>query len=83
MSLDGSIFTLTLNNKKFTYEEVKVDSSSDYVDIYLQTIKVSSNTYTIIENGTNLTVTFNQSIAASPEDIEVGDFEIRGKIVSR
>mgnify|MGYP003330536458 CR=1 FL=1 len=39
INLNGTLFTLILLNKKFTYEEVKVDVSSDYVDIYLQTIK--------------------------------------------
>ena len=45
LSLSGTLFTLTLLNKKFTYEEVKVDVSSDYVDIYLQTIKLDKNSW--------------------------------------
>ena len=35
ISLDGVLFTLTLSNKKFVTEELKIDSSSDYVDIIL------------------------------------------------
>ena len=83
ISLDGTLFTLTLLNKKFTYEEVKVDVSSDYVDIYLQTIKQKASAYTIVEDGNNIKVTFNQAISFEPGDIVAGDFQIRGKIVSR
>ena len=83
ISLDGSVFTLTLLNKKFTYEEVKFDASSDYVDIYLQTIKQKANSYSIVEDGNDIKVTFNQPIVSEPTDIIADDFEIRGKIVSR
>ena len=34
ISLSGELFTLTLSNKKFVYDDIKVDSSSDYVDVY-------------------------------------------------
>ena len=30
-----------LSNKKFLDEELKIDSSSDYVDIYLQSVKLN------------------------------------------
>ena len=83
ISLEGVIFTLTLSNKKFLDEEVKIDSSSDYVDIYLQSIKQSSDKYAIIDNGTNIVVTFNQAIVASPDSIVASDFLVKGKIVSR
>ena len=46
ISLDGSNFILTLSNKKFLDEELKIDSSSDYVDIYLQ----SQNSIIILWN---------------------------------
>ena len=83
ISLDGVIFTLTLSNKKFVSEELKIDSSSDYVDIYLQSVKTPSSYYEIVDDGTNIVVTFNQAIAASPDDIVAGDFLVKGKIVSR
>jgi hypothetical protein len=83
ISLDGTLFTLTLSNKKFTFEELKVDVSSDYVDIYLQTIKQKASSYTIVEDGNDIKVTFNQSIALEPSEIVAGDFQVRGKIVSR
>ena len=83
INLNGTLFTLTLLNKKFTYEEVKVDVSSDYVDIYLQTIKQKASSYTIVEDGNNIKVTFNQAISFEPGDIVADDFQIRGKIVNR
>ena len=83
ISLDGSNFILTLSNKKFLDEELKIDSSSDYVDIYLQSVKTPSSYYEIVDDGTNIVVTFNRAIAASPDDIVAGDFLVKGKIVSR
>ena len=80
ISLEGVIFTLTLSNKKFLDEEVKIDSSSDYVDIYLQSVKINSNKYEVIDNGTNVVVTFNQALVAEPADIVAGDFLVKGKI---
>ena len=83
ISLECVIFTLTLSNKKFLDEEVKIDSSSDYVDIYLQSIKVSSNKYEIVDDGTNIVVTFNQALVAEPSSLVANDFLVKGKIVSR
>jgi len=83
ISLEGVLFTLTLSNKKFLDEEVKIDSSSDYVDIYLQSIKVSSNKYEIVDDGTNIVVTFNQALVAEPSSLVASDFLVKGKIVSR
>ena len=74
---------MTLSNKKFLDEELKIDSSSDYVDIYLQSVKLSASTYEIVDDGTNIVVTFNQAIVASPDGIVAGDFLVKGKIVSR
>ena len=83
ISMECVIFTLTLSNKKFLDEEVKIDSSSDYVDIYLQSIKVSSNKYEIVDDGTNIVVTFNQALVAEPSSLVANDFLVKGKIVSR
>ena len=83
LSLDGIIISLELSDKKFLDEEVKIDSSSDYVDIYLQSIKINSNKYEVSDNGTNVVVTFNQALVAEPGDIVAGDFLVKGKIVSR
>ena len=83
ISLDGVLFTLTLSNKKFLDEEVKIDSSSDYVDIYLQTVKQKASSYEIAEVGNNIVVTFLQAIVDDTSGIVAGDFQVRGKIVSR
>ena len=83
LNLNGIIITLTLTNKKFLDEEVKIDSSSDYVDIYLQSIKISSDKYEIIDDGTNIVVTFNQALVAEPDSLVANDFLVKGKIVSR
>ena len=65
ISLSGALFTLTLSSKKIIHEELKVDNHSDYVDIYLQGVKQPSSRYGVEDNGTNVVVTFNQSIVDS------------------
>ena len=81
--VNGTLFVLTLNNKRFNYEEIKVDIESDYVDVYLQGIKKTANTYTIGEVGTDIVINFTENIALSPIDIVKEDFLVKGKIVSR
>ena len=83
ISLSDDNFTITLSNKKLVFEDIKVDSSSDYIDIYLQGIKTSANTYLVIDNGTNIVITFTESITYSPEDVANTDFLVKGKIISR
>jgi len=83
ISLNGVLFTLTLSNKKFVYEEIQVDDYSDYVDVYLQGIKKNSDTYSVTESGNDIIIQFNQSIALSPGDIVKTDFVVKGKIVER
>jgi len=83
ISLNGVLFTLILTNKKFVYEEVSVDNLSDYVDIYLQGIKKTANTYSVTDNGTNIVINFTENITLDPPDIVNTDFSVKGKIVSR
>ena len=83
ISLNGDLFTLTLNNKKLVYEEMRVDILSDYVDIYLQGIKKTGNVYTVTDSGTDIVISFNETITGSPSDIVKTDFEVKGKIASR
>jgi ribosome biogenesis SPOUT family RNA methylase Rps3 len=83
ISLSGVLFTITLSDKKFVFEDVKVDNLADYVDVYLQGVKKSSNTYSVTDDGTNIILQTNQSITLSPGDIVSTDFSIKGKIVSR
>jgi ribosome biogenesis SPOUT family RNA methylase Rps3 len=83
ISLNGVLFTLTLANKKFVYEEIKVDGEPDYVDVYLQGIKKTANTYSVSTSGNDIVITFNQNITLRPIDIVRTDFLVKGKIVSR
>lgn len=83
ISLSGNLFTLTLSNKKFVFEDIKVDIESDYVDIYLQGIKKPADTYSVTDSGTNIVINFTENITLRPQDIVVTDFSVKGKIVSR
>jgi len=83
ISLSGTLFTLTLSNKKFVYEDIKVDINSDYVDVYLQGIKKTSDTYSVTDNGTDIVINFTENITFRPNDIVRTDFSVKGKIVSR
>ena len=83
ISLSGNLFTLTLSNKKFVYEDIKVDDLSDYVDVYLQGIKKTADTYSVTDNGSDIIINFNQNITLRPRDIVNTDFSVKGKIVSR
>jgi hypothetical protein len=83
ISLNGVLFTLILTNKKFVYEEVSVDNLSDYIDIYLQGIKKTANTYSVTDNGTDIVISFTENITLVPVDIVNTDFSVKGKIVSR
>lgn len=83
ISLSGVLFALTLSNKKFVYDEIKVDASSDYVDVYLQGVKKPADAYSVTDNGTDIVINFSESITLRPEDIVSTDFSVKGKIVSR
>lgn len=83
ISLNETLFTLNLINKKFVFEDIKVDDLSDYIDVYLQGIKKPSDIYGVTEVGNNIVITFTQSIALRPRDVVKEDFVVKGKIVSR
>jgi hypothetical protein len=83
ISLSGVLFTLTLSNKKFIFEDIKVDIESDYVDIYLQGVKKPADIYSVTDNGTDIVINFTENITLRPVDIVNTDFSVKGKIVSR
>ena len=83
ISLDGVLFTLTLSNKKLVYQDIAVDALSEYVDVYLQGIKKTADTYTVTDNGTNIVINFTENITLAPALIVNTDFSVKGKIVSR
>jgi len=75
--------TLTLNNKKFVFQDVAVDELSEYVDIYLHGLKQKDDSYSVIEEGTNIVISFTESLGLDDSLHEINDFEVKGKIVSR
>jgi len=82
ISVIDNLFVLTLTNKKFIFEEIKVDRLEDYVDIYITGIKLTSDGYSveIIEN--NIVINFLVSVdILNSEDVVLTDFVIKGKIV--
>lgn len=83
ISLSGVLFTITLANKKFVYEDVKVDNLADYIDVYLQGVKKSSTLYSVTDDGTNIILQTNETITQRPDLIVGSDFLVKGKIVAR
>jgi len=83
ISLDGDLFTLTLANKKLVYQDVSVDSLSDYIDVYLSGIKKTADTYTVTDNGTNVVINFTETITLDPPSVVYTEFAVKGKIASR
>lgn len=83
ISFNGLLFTLILLNKKFVFEEIKVDVLFDYVDVYFQGLKVPGNIYSVTDNGTNIVIIFTEGITANPGSIQSISFSVKGKIVSR
>jgi hypothetical protein len=80
--LIDNVITLVLWNKKFMFEDMKVDNPKDYTDIYLQGIKQSSNIYDIGVNGENIVITFIKAISYTQNELTTNDFLVKGKIVS-
>jgi len=74
------ILTLVLWNKRFIFEEMKVDKPKDYIDVYLQGIKVSTNDFEVGVNGENIVITFNNQLVPFQQDLTLEDFLIKGKI---
>ena len=59
MQLNGALFTLTLGNKKFEFEEIKIDNNKDYMDVYLQGLLKDPNAYDVTTSGNNIIITFH------------------------
>lgn len=83
ITLNGELFTLYFYDKKIVFEDMKVDISSDYIDVYLQGIKQTANKYSVVDTGTNIVISFNQGITYYPSEITASDFLVKGKIVNR
>lgn len=78
--VNNELFILTLTNKKFIEDTLKVDVPQDYVKIYLFSVEQPQDRYTIIQNENNIVITFNTSIARLPQDVVKENFRIKGRI---
>lgn len=76
----GKLFTLTLLNKKFIFDLLQIDDVRDYVDVYLFGIKQPQDRYDVYVEENNIIVTFTSDITRLPNEVNVTDFEIKGKI---
>lgn len=81
LQLNGTLFTLTLVNKRFEFEEIKIDNNKDYMDVYLQGIWQEPTSYNVTANNDNIIITFNQAITNIPSQIIINEFLVKGKIV--
>lgn len=79
---ENDLITLVLTNKKFVFEDVKVDIISDYIDIFIFGIKITEDTYNVTVSDNNINIEFTQILnLVDVDDIVTTDFLIKGKIV--
>jgi hypothetical protein len=78
--VNGELFILTLTNKKFIEDTLKVDVPQDYVKIYLLSVEQPQDRYTINQSGNNIVITFTESITRLPQDVLKENFRIKGRI---
>jgi hypothetical protein len=77
---DDIYFTLTLINKKFLKDILEVDNVKDYIDVYLFGVKQPQDRYEVDWTDTDIIVTFIADVTRLPNEVNVTDFEIKGKI---
>jgi len=78
--IDGILFRLYLRDKRFIEEALVVDIPSDYVDVSLFGVRQAKTRYNIQMMGSDIVITFNENITRIPQDVNVTDFKIKGKI---
>ena len=83
VTIINGFLVLTLTDKKFVFQEIEVDTLSEYMDVYLQGLKLEDDIYIVVDNGSNLTISFTKSIGLDQNLYTSDDFEVKGKIVSR
>lgn len=82
-----TLFTLTLQNKRFVVDFLEIDNVEDYIDVYLYGVKEPQDRYEVSVSGNNIIVTFTENITRVPpavvEDFDNGieTFVVKGKIV--
>ena len=87
-----TLFTLTLQNKRFVIDFLEIDNVEDYIDVYLYGVKEPQERYQVTGSyadvvGNDIVINFTQDITRVPtavvEEFESGieTFVIKGKIV--
>jgi hypothetical protein len=78
--INDTLFILYLRNKRFLIDDLQVDTTKDYIDIYLYGVRQPQDRYVVdvIEN--DIIITFTESITRLPNDVDANDFRIKGKI---
>jgi hypothetical protein len=77
---DDRYIILTLQNKKFIFDLLEVDTVTDYIDVYLFGVKQPQDRYTANVDENNIIVTFTTDVTRLPSEVKTTDFEIKGKI---
>jgi hypothetical protein len=77
---NGIFFRLYLRDKKFIEETLIVDIPSDYIDVSLFGVRQAKTRYNVEVDGNDIVITFNENITRIPQDVNVTDFKIKGKI---
>lgn len=78
--INDTIFILYLRNKRFLIDDLQVDDTKDYIDIYLYGVKQPQDRYNVEVIESDIIITFTESITRLPNDVVPTDFMIKGKI---
>ena len=78
--LEGNLFKLTLSNKNFIEDTLKVDVPQDYVKIFLLSVEQPQERYSVQQINNDIVITFNRDITRVPQDIIRTDFKIKGRL---
>lgn len=78
--VNDTIFILYLRNKRFLIDDLQVDDTKDYIDIYLYGVKQPQDRYNVEVIESDIIITFTESITRLPNDVLTTDFIIKGKI---
>lgn len=80
---ENNTIILILQDKKFVDSALPVDSYGDYVDIYLQGLRINSDKYSVAVSNNDIVITISQDVTARPDLLDTTDFVIKGKIAER
>lgn len=77
--IDGLYFKLTFLNKKLMTYSYEVGSLTDYIDVYIYSVKQPSNRYAVSQVGNDLVILFIADITHEPIEVLATDFIVRAK----